>query len=283
MPEGLPAARSFFEAGRSAWPSFALPYEAFEAFFGLHVALAAPLDLHAADMYLACACARGEPAALAAFERAYAIDLARAVGSIDPGQAAVDDVLQAMRERLFVPIDGQPGKIANYGGRASLRTWLTAIAVRDALSRRRRKGEQRHEAFVPERDRRLVRGGPELEYLHRRYKGPCEEAVRSAVERLPSKQKMLLRLNLIDGMSIDQLAVMYKASRATTARWLVAARSALVEEARREMRAKLGLTASELDGLGPDLQSQLEVSILRLLGQDSSDPRASAPSKVTKS
>ena len=275
MPEGSPAARAFFEAGRSAWPSFALPFDAFEAFFRPHLASAPPLDVHAADLYLAFACSRGEPTALAAFEHAYAIDLARAVGSIDPSQAVIDDVLQTMRERLFVPVDGEPGKIADYGGRASLRTWLTAIAVRDALSRRRRKGEQRHEAFIPERDRRLVKGGPELEYLHRRYKGACEEAVRSAVERLPSKQKMLLRLNLIDGMSIDQLAVMYKASRATTARWLVAARSALVEEARREMREKLALTDSDLDGLGPDLQSQLEVSILRLLGQGASGARES--------
>jgi RNA polymerase sigma-70 factor, ECF subfamily len=267
MTEATLTARRFFEAGRSAWPSLPLSFEAFEAFFAPHAAAPTPpLETHAADVYLACACALGVPGALPAFERAYSGDLARAVGSIDPRPAAIDDVLQTTRERLFVRVGDAPGKIVTYGGRASLRSWLTAIAVRDAISRKRRKGEQRHDELTPAGDRRLVQGGPELEYLHRRYKLACEEAVRDAVERLPSKQRMLLRLNLVDGVSIDKLATMYKAGRATVARWLVAARSALVEEARGEMRTKLGLTASELDGLGPDLQSQLEVSILRLLG-----------------
>jgi RNA polymerase sigma-70 factor (ECF subfamily) len=261
-------ARRRFEAGRAAWPELTLDANAFERYFARHAAIdPGPLEAHAADMYLACACSLGVSGALAAFERTFFGDLSRAVAAVDSSQAFVEEVLQATRERLLVGTSAEPSKIADYAGRASLRSWLSAVAVRWAISQRRRKSDQRHETFTAEDDRRLAMGGPEFDYLRGRYKDAFEDAVRDAIERLPAKQRLLLRLNLVDGMSIDKLAVAYHVGRSTAARWLASARSALLEEARREMRAKLGLTASELESIGADMRSQLEVSILRLLAR----------------
>jgi RNA polymerase sigma-70 factor (ECF subfamily) len=268
----LAAAQRAFELGRAAWPKLALEFDTFNRYFARHAKAAAlPRDVHAADMYLACACGYGIDGALAAFERTVVSIMARAVASIDSSGAFVEEVLQATREQLFVRRSGHPGKIVDYAGRSSLKSWLCAVAVRSAISRRRRKGEQRHKAFAADEDRRLAQGGPEFDYLRGRYKGVFEDAVRSAIKQLSAKERMLLRLHLADGMSIDKLALVYKVGRSTAARWLASARGTLLARARADLCAKLGFASSELDSLAADLRSQLEVSVLKLLAHSNRD------------
>jgi RNA polymerase sigma-70 factor (ECF subfamily) len=267
-------ARRAFEAGRSQWPGVPLDYITFEGNFLQHAeSTTPPTDSHVADMYLACACAEGQDEALRLLDRVLASDVARAVASVDASLAFVDDVLQATREYLLVRRNGQPGKIVEFGGRASLKSWLCTVAVRMAISRKRRKGEQHHEHLSAIPDKRLARGGPEFEYLRGKYKGLFEDAVRLAIERLQPKERMLLRLNVVDGMSIDDLAAMYKVGRSTAARWLANARRALLESARRDLRTRLQLSPEELESLAGDLRSQIEVSVLRLLARSGGSPR----------
>jgi RNA polymerase sigma-70 factor (ECF subfamily) len=266
------AARRRFELGRAAWPQVDLESSVFERYFMRHAsAEALPAEQHAADMYLACACAHGVDQALAVFERTLTSHVARAVASIDSSRAFVEETLQATRERLLVPKGGDPSKMADYAGRASLRSWLSAVAVRWAISQRRRTGERRHKLFTEEDDRRLAEGGPEFDYLRRRYKDEFEKAVRSAIKQLSPKARMLLRLNVVDGMSVDRLATAYKVGRSTAARWLASARRALLEQTRRELQSKLGLTSTELESLAGDILSQLEVSVLKLLASQTKD------------
>jgi RNA polymerase sigma-70 factor (ECF subfamily) len=260
------AAKLRFARCRAAWPQFDLAYDEFERHVALHVGSEGHLaEAHAEDLYLACACASGNDGALAAFERTFAVDMERAVASIHSSRAFVEETLQVLRERLFVSKNGRPGRIADYAGRASLKTWLIAVTVRSAISLRRRKGEQPHQAFVHGDDRRLVERGPEQEFLLRQYKGAFEDAVRVALTRLPAKQRMLLRLNLVDGMSIDKLGIAYRVGRATAARWLASARRELLEQARAELCTKLGIASAELDSLAADIRSRIDVSVLRLL------------------
>jgi RNA polymerase sigma-70 factor (ECF subfamily) len=260
------AAKRQFDAGRAAWPSIALEFEAFERYFARHATVEIPPgELHASDMYLACACSYGIASALAELEGTFRNDVARAVASIDSSHAFVEDTLQATRERLLT--GKGPSKIADYAGRSSLRSWLCAVAVRWAIGQRRRKREQHHEPFNTEHDMRLVSKGPDFEYLRRRYKSVFEQAVRTAVDRLPAKQRLLLRLNLVDGMSVDKLGTVYRVGRSTAARWLATARQELLEGVRRHLRHELRVTSAELDSLGADLRSQLDVSLHKLLAR----------------
>jgi RNA polymerase sigma-70 factor (ECF subfamily) len=258
-----------FDLGRAAWPALDLPFEAFQRYFLKHATAAElPLEDHAGDMYLACACACGDPRSFVALEGLCAGVVARAVKSIDSSPVFVEEVLQTTRERLLVGEHGEPGKIAQYAGRASLASWLCAVAVRAAITLRRRKGEQGHEPFKEEKDARLSRGGPEFEYLRARYQHTFEDSVRVAIKQLPAKQRLLLRLNLVDGMGIDTIAAVYQVGRSTAARWLQGARNALLREARREVCAQLRLTSTELDSLAIDMRSDLQVSVLSLLAAD---------------
>jgi RNA polymerase sigma-70 factor (ECF subfamily) len=265
------ATRQRFEAGRAAWPGLSLDFDVFRRYLERHTPEGAPPSDHAADMYLACSCAYGVEGAVEAFESTFASDIARAVASIDPSQAFVEDTLQVTRERLLVRRGEEPCKMVEYAGRASLRSWLCAVAVRSAITLRRRKCEHGHTSFAKEDDRRLAQGGPEFEYLRGRYKWVFEDAVRIAVEQLPAKQRLLLRLNLVDRMSIDKLGAVYKVGRSTAARWLAGARRALLENARRELHTKLRLTSTELDGLAADMRSQLDISIHHLLASTRCD------------
>ncbi len=259
-------ARRLFEIGRAAWPDLVLEIGAIDGYVACHSARGVtPATSYAADVYLACACACGVDGALQAFERIFAEPLARAVASIDPSRTFVEEVVQEVRVRLFVPTDGGPGKIAEYGGRASLRSWLGAVGARSAISLRRRQARRTRACIEEHRNAQRILGGPESDYLRRRYKGAFEDAVRAALARLAPKERLLLRLNTVDGLSIDRIGAIYRVSRSTAARWLATARGALLEEARRELRARCSLTSTEIDSLAAEIRSQLEVSMRTLL------------------
>jgi RNA polymerase sigma-70 factor len=133
----MSAARRAFEAGRAAWPAVALDPATFEAYYAQRAGDAPSSAARAADMYLACACSIGVDEGLLAFEREMLRDIAGAAGSIDPTPTFVDVVVQAVLERLLVGTGRQPRKIADYGGRPSLRRWVRATAVRLAIDLRR--------------------------------------------------------------------------------------------------------------------------------------------------
>jgi RNA polymerase sigma-70 factor (ECF subfamily) len=98
---------------------------------------------------------------------------------------------------------------------------------------------------------------------------PAEEggAVRAAVARLPVKERALLRLHLVDGMSIDALGARYQVSRSTAARWLAAARDALRALTREELEARIG--PADLASMAGFVHSHLELSTHGLLGDGS--------------
>lgn len=258
-------ARDCFELGSVRWPTVRLEVASLEQYFGRLGADARPSPAHQADVYLACACAQGIASALAVVEPVLTADVARAVASVDPSRPFVADVIQVVRQRVFVPANGRPARIASYAGVSSLRSWLCAVGVRCALTQRRTKSGRVMERAGTGELERFARGGPELEYLRHRYKGAFEDAVRVAVTSLTRPEQTLLRLNLFERMSIDGLAVAYGVSRATAARRLASARAALLRKTRDELRSKVHLTSTEVESIASVLRSQLEINMAELL------------------
>ena len=254
-------------AGRAAWPK--IPLE--PAVFARHLATlgrdgAPPPPDHAADVYLACACAHGVPQALRALDDLLTRETANVVRRVDRSPAFIEDVLQAVREKLLV---SKPPKIAEYGGRASLRSWLATTAVRTALNMRRRKDDVAM-THLPSSIGEKLAHEPELEILRERYREPFAEAVRASLASLTTKERALLRMHLGERMSVDRLAAAYGVGRSTTQRWLAAACECLLELTKERLRAQLGLTSSELESLAALVRSDLDVSVVRLL--DDAEP-----------
>jgi RNA polymerase sigma-70 factor (ECF subfamily) len=70
---------------------------------------------------------------------------------------------------------------------------------------------------------------------------------------------------LLDELSIDELATIYRVHRATCARWLSDAREQVRKQTRRRLLERLGTPAAELDSFMRYLDSDLELSLPRLL------------------
>lgn len=252
-------------AARVSWPEVHLDSQAFAAHIADRVhgspdAAEAIRALHTADLFLACACSLGSPTALAAFERVYLARVPALIRRVDRSGASADDVTQAMREALLVPLRGRRARIAEYSGRGPLSSWIRVIALRTALHIR----HQQRRGSTPNDGEEMQRAGPldpELDYLKLRYRAAYETAFERALSALPDRDALLLKLHYLDGLSIDRIGALYGIHRSTVARWRTNVRHVILESTRRHLRGQLSLTDSEFDSLVALVRSQLAVNI----------------------
>lgn len=251
---------------RAAWPEVDLAPEVFAPYLRSRLPDAAESELawsqlQTNDLYLACACARGDPHAIAAFERHClgALDATlRKVAGVTPD--VIDDVKQQLRRSLLVA-DARPPGILEFSGRGELRRWLRVIAVREALgilqrSRREVPSEQDslEKALLPALDL-------EKQYLKKLYQKEFTQAVAKALGALSVHDQLLLRQAFVDGLSIDEIGRLYRVHRATAARWLSRAQVALSRQTRVILMQKLAVNPAELHSILRLLRSGLDLSL----------------------
>jgi RNA polymerase sigma-70 factor (ECF subfamily) len=106
---------------------------------------------------------------------------------------------------------------------------------------------------------------PWLAQLKQGYAKEFKEAFDQAMCGLEPRERNLLRQNVIDGLSIDEIGSLYGVHRATAARWLAKIRMALLEQTRRGLMQRLRVDETELDSMMRLARSQLHVSIHRFL------------------
>jgi RNA polymerase sigma-70 factor, ECF subfamily len=254
------------EAGRTAWPGVELEAEAFLRHVARHVPKGGSAEehvkeLHAADLYLACACMEQVPAALTAFQERFSTEVDQAVRKRKDTTLQPEELRQVLWEKLFVGRPGAPSKIANYSGRGPLGAWVRVAAVRTSLNLR----EQGAREIPVEVERpvftNLSTPDPELAFLKSRYRAEFKEALEAAMAQLPSDQRNVLRLHFLDGLSIDRIGAVYGVHRATAARWVQKGREALMEGTCRLLSERLQVSPPELESILHMVRSQLDVSL----------------------
>lgn len=224
----------------------------------------------AAEVKLALACARGDAAAIAHFEARYLDVVAPALAHMKLPAATVEDVRAAVRDRLLVAEEGSSARILEYAGHGRLRGLVQVSAVRTAVSVVRKT---RRESALDDDDRGggVVReGGPELELVKEQYRAAFASAFADAARGLEARDRNLLRLHYLGGVTLEQLAAMYGVHRATVVRWLASARERVFSDTRKRMQGKVG--EAELDEVMALIQSRLDVSVRRLLTSIQEDP-----------
>jgi RNA polymerase sigma-70 factor (ECF subfamily) len=208
------------------------------------------------DLRLAWACAEGDAAALARFEREHLRGVTPAFQAAGLGDL-FDDVAQKLRVKLVVDKE-----ILGYGGRGDLQSWLRTVALRAAW----KLAEAARRAAPLDEDMLLALPAPgddpETERLKQVYAPEFKAALREALAGLERRDRNLLRQAFIDGLTIDQLAPLYRVHRATAARWLAAARAALLGATEKLLRARLGVGPPELESLWALVRSRLDLSAL---------------------
>ncbi len=216
---------------------------------------------HLPELYLAWAAGRGDPAAVRALDALVDAECAAAARRVDRSPAFADEVRQALRIRLLVAEDGRV-RIDDYMGRGPLRGWLGVAALRVALNLVRgakpTSADVLSELVSDEAD-------PELRHLRTLYRAEFREALAGALAALPERDRALLRLAYVDGLTMTKLGRLYAVHETTAARWVAKAAEAVAAEARRRLMARLSLSPSSLDSVARLVLSNLDLSISRVL------------------
>jgi RNA polymerase sigma-70 factor (ECF subfamily) len=258
-----------YDKACAAWPGVHVSVAAFADYVGSRLPADAPAEealrrIHALDLYLACACADGQPAALAAFDRHCLSVVDRALPRLRVDEDLILEIKQQLRERLLVR-QGGPPRIVEFSGRGDLRSWLRVMAVRDALATLRRARKE-----SPVEDEVLMQaiwhaGDAELAPMKDAYRSEFKRAFADALKATAERDRTLLRQHVIDGLGIDELGRLYRVHRATAARWVERARREVLERTRAALMDRLQVAAPELDSIMRLIQSRIEVSVRILM------------------
>lgn len=213
---------------------------------------------HPEELYLGAACATGAPAALAALESAFIARVPDMIAAKRLPPHGVDDVRQTVRERLLA---GDPPYIAGAVGRGSLAGLVAVIATRCALDWLRVNSAVREE---PSEDLAAT-ADPARDLDRARSTAVLKTAFEAAIDELDARDRTLLRLHLVDGLTIDDIARMYQIHRATAARQIERAREQVASTTRRRLALVDGLSREELGDLAGIVASQLDLSLSRVL------------------
>jgi RNA polymerase sigma-70 factor, ECF subfamily len=253
------------DAGRTAWPEINLQAAEFLRHVGQRLRRLSEASEHAADLYLACACAQGDRLALAKFEERFLSGIERYIARVDRSASFKDEVLQILRTKLFVAEGGSRPKIHDYTGRGSLGGWVAVSAVRTARNLARGRG--RTVPFAQDEVQfRANEPDPEMLYLKSRYGREFNSAFESALGGLGERERNIMNLYYVEGMSSNAIARGYHVTGAAVRSWLKECRRSILEETQRLLRARLGIdSTSELDSLIKLLRSQFDISVSKLL------------------
>ena len=217
------------------------------------------------DIYLVTAVLAGNRAAVHAFEKLVRDETTRAVARLGKNAPAAEDVVQELLFKLLVRQDDQQtAKLSAFGGHGALHAWIRVAAVRAAISLTRRK----HENLVDDEALAAVADDTDdqaLAFLKSSYRAEFKRAFEATLADMPRRARTLLRLQIIDHLTLEEIGAFYQVSRATAARWLADARTSLVAGTQQRLVASLSISSTELSELMKLVASSLYSTLPRLL------------------
>ncbi|AKU94753.1 putative DNA-binding regulatory protein [Labilithrix luteola] len=268
--EPLLAAR--LTEARAALPDVHVPDVSFLRVVAEHLPTECVLEslerLCAPDLLVAIGCLSGDRAALAVFDTAYVVPVASQVAR-SHRHSDSSELGQLVRQRVLVSPDGQPPKLAQYTGRAPLTAWLRMVATRIAITMERRAKPLGTERSIESDDAiaDMISNDVELAHIRSEYGAAFKTAFHEALGSLEAQDRTVLRMSVLDGLSIDEIASLYQVHRATAARWLVAIREQLFKGTRQRLADRLQLANADFESLVGVLMSRLDVSLQRVLDE----------------
>jgi RNA polymerase sigma-70 factor, ECF subfamily len=225
--------------------------------------------LRAPELYLAFACASGSARAIGEFERTFLQPAVGYVARINSTAPFLDEICQQIRAKLLVPNGRRPARIGDYAGRGSLAAWVSVVAMRIArdVCRERDRfvtlhtGQERSPPGSRKRSGHLLdrapAADPELLLLEQMYSARFNDAFARALEGLSDKERTLLRLRLVDGVSLTRLGKIYHVHASTLARRFGDIRERILVT----VREALGLSPRELDSAMALVRSKLDLHL----------------------
>jgi RNA polymerase sigma-70 factor (ECF subfamily) len=212
-----------------------------------------------ADLQLAAAALAGDAEALTAVEGLIA-DIKPALRGVVLDHE-IDELAQELRVKLLV---GEPPKLAAYAGKGPLRAWLRVALVRAGLDRRRAPRDVQLDETawlaIPADD-----PDPALAALRTSIGPAVRGALEQALSQLPSRDRLMLRQHLLDGLSPPDLATLHGVHRVTAFRWLASIKQRVLGDVRAQLARELAIGADSLDSVMRRVRESVAPSVERLL------------------
>lgn len=251
-----------YEAAQARWPAIALDRATFEAFVAARSSAAGETLSHH-ELFLVCACLRGDPSAIGVFESQYIATVPRHLARATRDRAVIEEVQQRVRERALLGGPRSPSALESFSGRGSLEAWVRVVATRIHLDLLRQRDDR---ATATSADLAAPSElSPELLALRQRCLPALADALADALRALSARDRALFRLHFVDGVTLDRIAALYGVNKSTVSRWISAARDSALSRASDQVRAALGVGPDSAASLFALVQSQLEVSLSSLL------------------
>ena len=149
----------------------------------------------------------------------------------------------------------------------------------------RHKKKRARDVPIEQRARRRLldeRRDPALEAAQGRVPQRVRDrAARSDRRRSSAEDRTLLRQQIVDELSIDEIGAAFGVHRATAARWLTRARGALVAATHKRLAERLKLPVEQIESVIRLVQSKLDASVIRYLEDDRASGTSSSRSRDT--
>ena len=190
------------------------------------------------ELELAGRCASGDVGAVRHLVTANNQRLFRAAWSILKNRNEAEDAVQSAYSKAFAAM-------ASFEGRSSLTTWLTRIAINEALARRRTNERQRKnleaegvqvlETYREQLAKGSLAPSPEAEAARNQLRSLLERAIAG----LPENFRTVFVLHEIEGVSVEDAALALEIPTGTVKTRLMRARNKLQQALAPEVRAAL--------------------------------------------
>ncbi len=162
----------------------------------------------------------------------------RAIRSILRDEAECEDAMQQAYVHAFE-------HLGDFEGRARFSTWLTRIAVHEALARRRRQKPSEGEVEMD------TLPGPERNPEERAQDGELQHLLASAIDALPEHFRTVFVLRAVQGLSVEETAGVLELNEDTVKTRLHRARAllqrAIVERTEPAVQGALPFPATRCD------------------------------------
>ncbi len=261
-----PEVARILREGRAAWPDIPVPHAIDDLIQERIEGEDEPENLAADEIFLACACALGERAALEGFEHRYFGVIPAVLSRLSLGRDEIDEIQQILRLRLFVAQPACVARVVSYAGRGQLGGLVRVAALRVGLNVVRDRDRVVGDSFE---DIAIADDDPALASLKVQHRATFKAAFEEAIGGLSPRQRSLLGLKIVKGLGIDSIGAIYGVHRATAARWIVQARDDLARSVRRLLGRRLGVPEGDVGDVVPLVASQLELSLERILASRS--------------
>lgn len=228
-------------------------------------------DVRIEDLLLACACAKGAPAAGDAMHELFAEEIDRAHTRMKPRMTAVQTRHLVFTRFLAFP-EGGVARVALYRGEQDFTSWMRSAINRTLLevaSQARPPPDSLEDALV-DKDATpsspTFARDPELQRIMQNYLPGLRLTIKHAVASLEPRERALLMNAAIDGLDLASLALMYGRSVDDAMVELVFAREKLDERLQQGISERMRLSERDQTTLSRFVTTQLEASLSRTFG-----------------